>query len=192
MDIINWIMEHWLEMLGAATSLVTAASLVTRWTDTPADDRVVGKIYKVIEAIAQVTGKAKQLPGQGSKKVSKTPILFLPLLMLVLGIGCAANLTPRERAQATGYEVGQAYHELYQNYRTTDARLQQVGKKTMPVELAKSMDALKRAVIAYNDMVIIWADTNSTGTPAGLDILGSDIVRLIADISTTLMQFKEE
>ncbi|GAU08127.1 hypothetical protein [Desulfoplanes formicivorans] len=192
MDIINWIIENWVGILTAATSVVTAASLITKLTDTPADDAFVAKVYKVIEALALVTGKAKQQPGETSAtSTTKTSVLFLPMLfsvvMLVsIACGCSANMTPRERAQSTGYEVGQAYQELYANYVATEERLQAAGE-TMPAELAKSMDALKRAIIAYNDMVIVWAGTNAIDTPEGLDSLGADIAQLISDISTTLM-----
>lgn len=192
MDIINWIIENWVGILAAATSVVTAASLITKLTDTPADDAFVAKVYKVIEALALVTGKAKQQPGEKSAtSTTKTSVLFLPMLfsvvMLVsIACGCSVNMTPRERAQSTGYEVGQAYQELYANYVATEERLQAAGE-TMPAELAKSMDALKRSIIAYNDMVIVWAGTNATDTPEGLNALGADIAQLISDISTTLM-----
>jgi hypothetical protein len=37
-----------------------AASAITALTPTPKDDAVVGKIYKIIETLAMVVGKAKQ------------------------------------------------------------------------------------------------------------------------------------
>jgi hypothetical protein len=37
-----------------------AASLICAVTPTPADDRLVGKFYKIIETFALVIGKAKQ------------------------------------------------------------------------------------------------------------------------------------
>ena len=51
-----------------ATALLIAlhpfASAITRFTDTPKDDAAIAWIYRnVIERLAMVTGKAKQLPG---------------------------------------------------------------------------------------------------------------------------------
>ena len=60
MEYINWIIEHWVEILAALTSLVTVASTVTKFTTTPRDDEWCAKIYGWIEKIALVTGKAKQ------------------------------------------------------------------------------------------------------------------------------------
>lgn len=196
MDIINWIIANWVAILAAAGSVCLAASAITKLTDTPEDDAWVARVYKVIETLAMVTGKAKCLPGEKVPGVtastkSKTSVLFLPLLLLILTVSCAATLTPKERAQSTGYEVAEAYQDLYQNYVSTNERLTEAGQ-TMPVELAKSMDALKKSIIAYNDLVIIWVDTNATDTPAGLSTLGADIAGLIADVSASLMSLEDK
>lgn len=42
-----------------ATALVTAASAIAALTPTPRDDRFLGKIYRVIEALALNCGRAK-------------------------------------------------------------------------------------------------------------------------------------
>jgi hypothetical protein len=42
------------------TSVVTIASFITGFTDTPKDDGVVKKLYKVIEFFAIVNAKTKQ------------------------------------------------------------------------------------------------------------------------------------
>ena len=56
---LNFIMENWEGILAVVTGLVTVASAICALTPTPSDDAVVGKIYKVIEAIALNVGKAK-------------------------------------------------------------------------------------------------------------------------------------
>lgn len=48
----------------ALLALVVAAKGVVALTPTPADDKIVGKLYKVLEMIALVVGKAKDKPVQ--------------------------------------------------------------------------------------------------------------------------------
>ena len=50
-------LTDWLAILGV---VVTAASAITALTPTPKDDAWMAKIYKVIEALGLVVGKAKQ------------------------------------------------------------------------------------------------------------------------------------
>ncbi|MCP5433195.1 MAG: hypothetical protein H6923_07985 [Alphaproteobacteria bacterium] len=45
--------------LNLAFAVVTAASAVTALTPTPADDRWVGRLYRVIEMLALNIGRAK-------------------------------------------------------------------------------------------------------------------------------------
>lgn len=59
MDIVNWIMEHWVGILAAAGSTCMAASAITALTPTPKDDAIVAKVYRVIEICGGVVGKAK-------------------------------------------------------------------------------------------------------------------------------------
>ena len=44
----------------AALAIHAAASVIVALTPTPKDDAVIAKLYKVIETIALVIGKAKQ------------------------------------------------------------------------------------------------------------------------------------
>ena len=44
----------------AALAIHAAASVLVALTPTPKDDRFVGKVYKLIEIVALVIGKAKQ------------------------------------------------------------------------------------------------------------------------------------
>ena len=53
-------MAYLLEMYVLATSLVTIASVVCNYTDTPKDDAFVAKAYKILEQFAFLGGKAKQ------------------------------------------------------------------------------------------------------------------------------------
>jgi len=43
-----------------ATSLVTIASIICDYTDTPKDDALVAKAYKILEQFAFLGNKAKQ------------------------------------------------------------------------------------------------------------------------------------
>jgi hypothetical protein len=43
-----------------ALAIHAAASAIVALTPTPKDDQIVGKIYKLIETLALVVGKAKQ------------------------------------------------------------------------------------------------------------------------------------
>ena len=53
-------MEHLNQYLEVALAIHAAASAIVALTPTPADDRFVGKLYKLIEIAALVIGKAKQ------------------------------------------------------------------------------------------------------------------------------------
>lgn len=53
-------MDYFNKYLEAALAIHAAASVIVALTPTPKDDNVLRKIYKVIETIALVVGKAKQ------------------------------------------------------------------------------------------------------------------------------------
>ena len=53
-------MEYLVELYVLATSLVTIASFICNYTDTPKDDAFVAKAYKLLEQFAFLGGKAKQ------------------------------------------------------------------------------------------------------------------------------------
>ena len=53
-------MEYLTEIYVVATSLVTIASVICNYTDTPKDDAFVAKAYKLLEQFAFLGGKAKQ------------------------------------------------------------------------------------------------------------------------------------
>ena len=52
-------MEYLTEIYIVATSLVTIASIVCNYTDTPKDDAFVAKAYKLLEQFAFLNYKAK-------------------------------------------------------------------------------------------------------------------------------------
>jgi hypothetical protein len=54
-------MEYVLNAYVILTSVVTIASIVANYTDTPKDDVWVAKAYKLMESLAFLNGKAKQL-----------------------------------------------------------------------------------------------------------------------------------
>ena len=53
-------MEYLIELYVLATSLVTIASIICNYTDTPKDDAFVAKAYKLLEQFAFLGNKAKQ------------------------------------------------------------------------------------------------------------------------------------
>ena len=53
MDQINKYIE-------VALAIHAAASAIVALTPTPKDDRIIGKLYKIIETLALVIGRAKQ------------------------------------------------------------------------------------------------------------------------------------
>ena len=54
-------MDYLLNAYIVITSLVTAASVIANYTDTPKDDVWVAKAYKLMETFAFLNNKAKQL-----------------------------------------------------------------------------------------------------------------------------------
>lgn len=62
---LNWLLENWDGVLGVIAAAHALALAIVNLTPTPKDDEIVGKVYKVIEALAGVvTRKAKTLPGE--------------------------------------------------------------------------------------------------------------------------------
>ena len=53
-------MDYLLNAYIVITSLVTAASVLANYTDTPRDDAWVAKAYKLMETFAFLNNKAKQ------------------------------------------------------------------------------------------------------------------------------------
>jgi hypothetical protein len=46
---MTWLAQNWLNIVAAATSLITAASIIARMTPSKSDDAVVDKVLKVIQ-----------------------------------------------------------------------------------------------------------------------------------------------
>lgn len=53
-------MEYLIDIYVLATSIITIASIVCNYTETPKDDEFVAKAYKVLEQFAFLNNKAKQ------------------------------------------------------------------------------------------------------------------------------------
>jgi hypothetical protein len=53
-------MEYLIDLYVLATSVVTIASIICNYTDTPKDDAFVAQAYKLLEQFAFLGGKAKQ------------------------------------------------------------------------------------------------------------------------------------
>lgn len=57
---LSYIIENPERILSIASAAVTIASVVTAATDTPPPETILGKLYRVLELLALVVGKAKQ------------------------------------------------------------------------------------------------------------------------------------
>ena len=64
-------MEAITEIITAVTSIVCIASIVCSLTETPKDDALIGRLYKIVEIAALNIGKAKQ-PGANINPISFT------------------------------------------------------------------------------------------------------------------------
>jgi len=53
-------MDHLINLYAILTSVVTIASIIANYTDTPKDDAWVAKAYKLMETFAFLNNKAKQ------------------------------------------------------------------------------------------------------------------------------------
>lgn len=62
MEQITWILDNWVGLAAAVTGLMAAASAITALTPTPRDDAALAKLYRLIELIGLVVGKAKREP----------------------------------------------------------------------------------------------------------------------------------
>ena len=56
---MQWLIDNWDGVVAVIGGIVTVASAVTALTPTPHDDRIWSKVYKIIEALGLVIGKAK-------------------------------------------------------------------------------------------------------------------------------------
>jgi hypothetical protein len=53
-------MDHLNKYIEVALAIHAAASAIVALTPTPKDDQIIGKLYKIIETLALVIGRAKQ------------------------------------------------------------------------------------------------------------------------------------
>ncbi len=49
---MNWIMEHWKDILAVIGAVVTAASIIVKLTPTQKDDNVLAKVIKILAALS--------------------------------------------------------------------------------------------------------------------------------------------
>jgi hypothetical protein len=49
---MDFIIEHWKDIVAIITSLVTGASIVVRLTPTKKDDEALGKVMKILNLVA--------------------------------------------------------------------------------------------------------------------------------------------
>ena len=53
-------MDHLSKYIETALAIHAVASAICALTPTPSDDKLVGKVYRLIETLALLVGKAKQ------------------------------------------------------------------------------------------------------------------------------------
>lgn len=64
-DFMLNVLAHWETIVAVLAGLHAVALAIVNLTPTPADNILLGKVYKVVEAIAGVVTKtAKELPGE--------------------------------------------------------------------------------------------------------------------------------
>lgn len=61
---VAWVIQNWELVFGVILGAHGLASAIVALTPTPKDDEIVGKVYKVIEKVALVVGKAKDDPNK--------------------------------------------------------------------------------------------------------------------------------
>lgn len=49
---MNWIMEHWKDILAIIGGIVTVCSIIVKLTPTQKDDNVLAKIIKILAALS--------------------------------------------------------------------------------------------------------------------------------------------
>ena len=61
----HFLINHWPEISAILFGIMIPAQLIVNLTPTPVDDRILGKVYRLIEILAGVVSdRAKQLPGE--------------------------------------------------------------------------------------------------------------------------------
>lgn len=63
-NLIGCLTADWTGVFEVIFAVIAAASALTAVTPTPSDDRFVGKIYKLVEALALNIGYAKDKPAK--------------------------------------------------------------------------------------------------------------------------------
>lgn len=64
-NIVSSFRESWPAWLSAVTGIIAAASSVAALTPTPRDDKILGKLYKIVDLLALNVGFAKNRPQSG-------------------------------------------------------------------------------------------------------------------------------
>lgn len=52
MEYLTWIQAHWVELMAAIGGIVTAASVIVKFTPTPKDDAALAWVMKIFNALA--------------------------------------------------------------------------------------------------------------------------------------------
>ncbi|MDH4319963.1 MAG: hypothetical protein OEV73_00540 [Desulfobulbaceae bacterium] len=49
---IDWLLNHWQDILTAISGVVTAASIIVKLTPTPADDAALARVLRLLDLLA--------------------------------------------------------------------------------------------------------------------------------------------
>jgi hypothetical protein len=110
-------------------------------------------------------------------------ILLLSISACAAAKQDASQMMPREQATVAGYSMATAYQDLYAAFVDAEKALGAADKQ-MPGAVRTGMNALKRAILTYNDAVLVWIQSGTE--PDGLDRQHREINQLIADLSINL------
>ena len=56
---MNWITQHWSDVLQVISYIIASASIITALTPTPKDDALMAKLHSVLKLLGLNVGNAK-------------------------------------------------------------------------------------------------------------------------------------
>lgn len=62
MNIINWVVDHWVEIAAAFAGLTQAARLIVKLTPTPVDDGILDKVVTALKHVGLTSDTLEKKP----------------------------------------------------------------------------------------------------------------------------------
>lgn len=117
-------------------------------------------------------------------------VSYYMLALLLMVVACS-HMSGIEKARTFGYESSQTYMSLHQEYvRLKSTDLPDNAKEFMSEEVAPVMNSTKKALIAYNDAIILWSDTGEK--PQDYESLKRNFENLLASSTSLIAQVLTE